>query len=135
MKANTVLTNLQRGNIPTMQTIVVDPVETTIHQRQGKLYYKNLKVEFCCLVLSQGKLNYKDEFSIKLFLSSIRAGMGELKAKEMNAELVTERDARRRTPLMWAAAYGQTPTVQARKTNHQNEGARKSTTYMLINCP
>ena len=72
VKANTVLTNLQRGNIPTMQTIVMEPVVQTLHQR---------------------------------------AGQGELKAGELNAEMIDERDLRKRTPLMWSAFYGQTPTV------------------------
>ncbi len=72
VKANTVLTNLQRGNIPTMQTIVMEPVIASLHQR---------------------------------------AGQGELKASELNAHILTERDPRGRTPLMWSAFYGQTPTV------------------------
>ena len=72
VKANTVLTNLQRGNIPTMQTIVVEPVVASLHQR---------------------------------------AGQGELKASEVNPSMVDERDHRQKTPLMWSAAYGQTPTV------------------------
>ncbi len=72
VKANTVLTNLQRGNIPTMQTIVLEPVVVTLHQR---------------------------------------AGMGELKAAELHPGMLGERDPRGRTPLMWSAFYGQTPTV------------------------
>jgi len=74
VKANTVLTNLQRGNIPTMQTIVMEPVVASLHQR---------------------------------------AGQGELRARELSASpgTVNERDHRRRTPLIWSAAYGQTPTV------------------------
>ncbi|TRY62619.1 hypothetical protein TCAL_00416 [Tigriopus californicus] len=72
VKANTVLTNLQRGNIPTMQTFVVEPVVQTLHQR---------------------------------------AGQGELRAKELNPNMIDDRDHRRRTPLMWSSYYGQTPTV------------------------
>ncbi len=73
VKANTVLTNLQRGNIPTMQTIVMEPVIASLHQR---------------------------------------AGQGELKAAELtDPHIVGDRDPRGRTPLMWAAFYGQTPTV------------------------
>lgn len=72
VKANTVLTNLQRGNIPTMQTFVVEPVVQTLHQR---------------------------------------AGQGELRAKELNPNMIDDRDHRQRTPLMWSSYYGQTPTV------------------------
>jgi hypothetical protein len=46
-----------------------------------------------------------------LFLPHQRAGQGELKLAEVTAELAAERDNRGMTPLMWAAAYGQTPTV------------------------
>ena len=74
VKANTVLTNLQRGNIPTMQTIVMEPAVTSLHQR---------------------------------------AGQGELRAAELPhlGSDIDERDHRLRTPLMWSAFYGQTPTV------------------------
>ena len=73
VKANTVLTNLQRGNIPTMQTVVPEPTVATTHQK---------------------------------------AGQGEIKAAELlNPATVNEPDGRRRTPLFWAAFYGQTPTV------------------------
>ena len=37
MRASTVLTNLQRGNIPTMQTTVIEPVTVAgPHQRAGQ---------------------------------------------------------------------------------------------------
>ena len=72
VKASTVLTNLQRGNIPTMQTTVIEHVRSSPHQR---------------------------------------AGQGELTAADLHPAVVSERDARGRTPLLWAAAYGQTPTV------------------------
>ena len=40
-----------------------------------------------------------------------RAGQGELTTAEITGEVVEVRDPRGKTPLMWAAAYGQTPTV------------------------
>jgi ankyrin repeat protein len=36
---------------------------------------------------------------------------GELRARELHTIKLEDRDHRLRTPLMWAAAYGQTPTV------------------------
>ena len=75
VKASTVLTNLQRGNIPTILQTVVEPVVQSVHQK---------------------------------------AGQGELRASELkdkSCKIVDERDHAQKTPLMWAAAYGQTPTV------------------------
>ena len=45
------------------------------------------------------------------FLPHQRAGQGELKLAEVTPELASERDNSGMTPLMWASAYGQTPTV------------------------
>jgi len=74
VKASTVLTNLQRGNIPTILQTVVEPVVQSVHQR---------------------------------------AGQGELRATELEEKgmIIDERDHNGKTPLMWSAAYGQTPTV------------------------
>lgn len=73
VKASTVLTNLQRGNIPTIMQTVVEPVVVAgPHQR---------------------------------------AGQGELRAEDLVDNDVNERDHAGRTPLMWSASYGQSPTV------------------------
>lgn len=76
VKASTVLTNLQRGNIPTIMQTVVEPVIMTMHQKSG-----------------QGELRE-----------------AELRCPEATPD-IDERDSSQRTPLMWAAAYGQAPTV------------------------
>ena len=75
VKASTVLTNLQRGNIPTILRTLVEPVVQTIHQRAG-----------------QGELRFSE--------------------LEVKGALVDERDHLGKTPLMWSAAYGQTPTLK-----------------------
>lgn len=73
VKASTVLTNLQRGNIPTIMQTVVEPVVVAgPHQR---------------------------------------AGQGELRPDDLLENDVNERDGRGRTPLMWSAYYGQSPTI------------------------
>lgn len=73
VKASTVLTNLQRGNIPTIMQTVVEPVVVAgPHQR---------------------------------------AGQGELRPEDLAENDVNERDHQGRTPLMWSAYYGQSPTV------------------------
>ena len=73
VKASTVLTNLQRGNIPTIMQTVVEPVVVAgPHQR---------------------------------------AGQGELRAEDIAHNDVNERDHKSRTPLMWSAYYGQSPTI------------------------
>ena len=73
VKASTVLTNLQRGNIPTIMQTVVEPVVVAgPHQR---------------------------------------AGQGELRPEDLATNDVNERDHHGRTPLMWSASYGQSPTV------------------------
>jgi hypothetical protein len=50
VKANTVLTNLQRGNIPTMQTIIVEPTVASVHQRAGQVLFQ------CLLLLTRKPL-------------------------------------------------------------------------------
>ena len=42
-----------------------------------------------------------------------RAGQGELRSAELDQEVsdIDVRDKMGKTPLMWSAAYGQTPTV------------------------
>ena len=42
-----------------------------------------------------------------------RAGQGELRSAELDQEVsnIDVRDRMGKTPLMWSAAYGQTPTV------------------------
>lgn len=73
VKASTVLTNLQRGNIPTLMQTVVEPVVVAgPHQR---------------------------------------AGQGELRPDDLMENDVNERDHNGRTPLMWSAYYGQSPTI------------------------
>lgn len=73
VKASTVLTNLQRGNIPTIMQTVVEPVFVAgPHQR---------------------------------------AGQGELRPDDLVENDVNERDSHGRTPLMWSASYGQSPTL------------------------
>lgn len=73
VKASTVLTNLQRGNIPTIMQTVVEPVVVAgPHQR---------------------------------------AGQGELRPEDLLENDVNERDSSARTPLMWSAYYGQSPTI------------------------
>merc|ERR1712045_414426 len=73
VKASTVLTNLQRGNIPTIMQTVVEPVVVAgPHQR---------------------------------------AGQGELRPDDLIENDVNERDDKGRTPLMWSASYGQSPTI------------------------
>ena len=73
VKASTVLTNLQRGNIPTIMQTVVEPVFVAgPHQR---------------------------------------AGQGELRPDDLIENDVNERDGHGRTPLMWSASYGQSPTI------------------------
>ena len=73
VKASTVLTNLQRGNIPTIMQTVVEPVFVAgPHQR---------------------------------------AGQGELRPDDLIENDVNERDGHGRTPLMWSASYGQSPTL------------------------
>ena len=73
VKASTVLTNLQRGNIPTIMQTVVEPVVVAgPHQR---------------------------------------AGQGELRPDDLVENDVNERDSQGRTPLMWSAYYGQSPTI------------------------
>ena len=73
VKASTVLTNLQRGNIPTILQTKVEEVDQSIHQR---------------------------------------AGQGELRSAELDQQgYMDVRDKLGKTPLMWSAAYGQTPTV------------------------
>lgn len=73
VKASTVLTNLQRGNIPTIMQTVVEPVVVAgPHQR---------------------------------------AGQGELRPDDLLENDVNERDSQGRTPLMWSAYYGQSPTI------------------------
>jgi len=73
IKASTVLTNLQRGNIPTIMQTVVEPVIVAgPHQK---------------------------------------AGQGELRPDDLVENDVNEKDASGRTPLMWSAYYGQSPTI------------------------
>ena len=73
VKASTVLTNLQRGNIPTIMQTVVEPVVVAgPHQR---------------------------------------AGQGELRPDDLIENDVNERDCSGRTPIMWSAYYGQSPTI------------------------
>lgn len=86
VKASTVLTNLQRGNIPTIMQTVVEPVVVAgPHQR---------------------------------------AGQGELRLEDLVENDVNERDHLGRTPLMWSAYYGQSPTVSLLIRNGADVHAR-----------
>ena len=76
-KASTILTNLQRGNVPTQNISIVRNVD--VYQRSG-----------------QGDLDRND---IREWLSQ-------------TGDDVDRPDNNGLTMLMWAAAYGQVPTVQ-----------------------
>jgi len=93
VKASTVLTNLQRGNIPTIMQTVVEPVVVAgPHQR---------------------------------------AGQGELRPDDLIENDVNEKDGNGRTPIMWSAYYGQSPTItllmrhgaNVRANGYENETA------------
>ena len=45
VKASTVLTNLQRGNIPTIQQTRVEPVLVSLHQRAGQGELRTAELE------------------------------------------------------------------------------------------
>lgn len=88
VKASTVLTNLQRGNIPTILQTVVEPVVVAgPHQR---------------------------------------AGQGELRPEDLIENDVNEQDNGGRTPLMWSAYYGQSPTISLLIRHGANIRARAS---------
>jgi len=83
-RATTVLTNLQRGNVPTQNISVVRSVD--VYQRAG-----------------QGDLDTND---ISGWLSEGESG-GDINYADANGFSM----------LMWASAYGQTPTVQLLLSN------------------
>ena len=76
-RANTILTNLQRGNVPTQNISTIRSVDVFQRAGQGDLDANDLN---CWLRETGGDINRPDNHGF--------------------------------TMLMWAAAYGQTPTVQ-----------------------
>ncbi|KAL7636649.1 UNVERIFIED_CONTAM: hypothetical protein RMT77_013426 [Armadillidium vulgare] len=92
----TILTNLQRGNIETTQTVQVMPDEFTFHSK---------------------------------------AAMGELNVNDFTPDFyVDELDDNSLTPLMWAANYGQLPTVKLliqKSANVNAEGEVGETPLLL----